>query len=78
MNILRSPVESSAIVSIGYAPDTKSLELEFVGGSVYRYRDVPADIHAALINAASKGAYFTSTIRPIYSHVRVRSAAPFP
>lgn len=44
----RLPVESSSIVSIGYVPHERVLELEFrQSGEVYQYFDVPAEDHAA-------------------------------
>jgi hypothetical protein len=43
----RLPVESSSVVSIGYASQERVLELEFrQSGEVYQYFDVPAEDHA--------------------------------
>lgn len=59
----RTPVRSIVIRSIGYAPATDTLEVEFVSGAVYEYAGVPADLHAQLLGAASKGAFFNQFIK---------------
>ncbi|MDQ3056536.1 MAG: KTSC domain-containing protein [Pseudomonadota bacterium] len=59
----RSRVTSRALRSIGYDPDARVLEIEFVSGNVYRYFDVPDALHAGLMTAASHGEYFTAHIR---------------
>lgn len=61
--IARAPVESSCIVSIGYAETARMLEVEFQSGTVYRYLDVLPEIHVALMEAASKGAYLNRYIK---------------
>lgn len=65
----RVPVESSVLASVGYRAGT--LEVEFVGGAVYRYLEVPARVHAELMWATSHGRYFTEHIRNDYRYVRV-------
>jgi hypothetical protein len=37
----RTPVSSSNLSSVGYDPDEQILEIEFNGGRVYQYYDVP-------------------------------------
>lgn len=69
--VQRERVESSTFSSVGYSPDTCTLELEFQGGNVYRYFTVPATIHAALMNADSKGVFFHQAIRATYPFTRV-------
>lgn len=59
----RVPVESSAIASIGYDAEEETLEVEFSGGTVYRYLRVPADVAAALYDADSRGRYFGEFVR---------------
>lgn len=62
-------VESKVLASVGYRAGT--LEVEFVNGTVYRYLDVPAAEHAALMWAESHGTYFNEHIRNDYRYVRV-------
>lgn len=56
-------INSEALRSIGYDPERRVLEIEFEGGTVYRYFDVPASVHAGLMTAASHGSYFSDCIR---------------
>ncbi|WP_309103758.1 KTSC domain-containing protein [Microbacterium sp.] len=67
----REPVESSAIASIGYAPEMAVLEIEFVGGGQYRYFAVPPSIHRALMDADSVGQAFITLIRDRYPTERI-------
>lgn len=55
--IKRVPVQSSNIVSVGYRSTTATLEIEFKNRSVYQYYNVPAKIHAELMQAESHGKY---------------------
>lgn len=64
----RTEVVSSQIHSIGYSPETLTLEVQFKGkgdapGPVYRYSDVQPEAHAALIGAESVGRHFGQNIR---------------
>lgn len=68
----RQPVASSNIRSVGYAPDTQTLEIEFQDGAIYEYSGVPATVHAGLIAAASPGRYFHTHIKDRYPHRRVK------
>jgi KTSC domain len=68
----RVPVESSAIRSVGYDPRRRVLDVEFAGGAVYRYLDVPPRAHAALLAADSYGRYVNAHVRDRYRWVRLR------
>lgn len=59
----RVPVKSSNILSVGHNPYTKTLEVEFRHGDVYRYKDVPRSTYKELIEAESVGRYFGKNIR---------------
>ncbi len=71
--IPRQPVESSAIAKIGYSKRRHILEIEFVNGAVYRYLNVPIDVHRDLMSAESKARFYDSNIRRHYRSVLVRS-----
>jgi hypothetical protein len=58
------------MVSIGYDPAQRALEIEFQSGEVYQYLDVPQDVHHALLAAPSKGRYFHAAIDHAYPHGR--------
>lgn len=68
--IERVPVTSSNLASVGYDPEARVLEVEFRGGAVWRYLDVPPEEHAALMAAESKGARF-HTIKRRFAGVQV-------
>ena len=58
------PVQSSLLNSVSYQPEQAILDLEFrPDGTVYRYFNVPAEIHTCLLTAISKGACFNQLIR---------------
>jgi hypothetical protein len=69
--MIRQAVQSSNIKSVGYDPDTKRLEIEFISGGVYQYMDVPETVHSELIQAESKGSYFQANIRDRYVTKRI-------
>lgn len=53
----RLPVQSSNLRSIGYDQGDKILEVEFHGGRLYQYFDVPPEIYINLMASPSKGKY---------------------
>ena len=63
----RVPVTSSDICAIGYDPETRTLEIEFIKGGVYQYFDVPEGEHEAMMYSDSKGKYFHANIKNRYS-----------
>lgn len=67
----RTQVASSNIASIGYDPDTNTLEIEFSNGSVYQYYDVPEHIYDEIMSASSHGSYLATNIKGVYSYSKV-------
>ncbi|MFJ5446993.1 KTSC domain-containing protein [Methylobacillus methanolivorans] len=67
----RTPVASSNIGSIGYDPESSTLEIEFLNGSIYQYFDVNENVYTDLISAGSVGQYFSANIRGIYRFSRI-------
>jgi len=65
--MFREPVSSRSIAAIGYDDDAETLEVEFVTGSVYRYRGVSQDVFEDFRQAPSKGAYFNAHIKDAYA-----------
>jgi hypothetical protein len=53
----RKPVDSAALASVGYDPDTGELEVEFRAGRIYRYSDVPSAMHDWLLRTRNKGVF---------------------
>ncbi len=69
--IKRVPVESSSLISIGFAEGAHVLEIEFRSGTVYRYLEVPQTVFEELKRAESKGRYFAQCIRGKYRFRRI-------
>ncbi|MBW8727369.1 MAG: KTSC domain-containing protein [Inquilinus limosus] len=69
--IRRVPTESSAVSSVGYDPKTRSLDVEYAGGAVYRYYPVPDRVWRQLLLADSKGRFVNARIRDAYPFRRV-------
>lgn len=59
----RTEVKSSNLKSVGFDPETNTLELEFNHGGVYRYFNVPPNKFHDLMAAESLGKYFDSEIK---------------
>ncbi len=69
----RVPLSSSSLRSVGYDPDTQTLEIEFQESeAVYQYDGVPPEIHAGLRASMSPGDYFLDHIRNRYPTRRIR------
>jgi hypothetical protein len=71
--MLRVPVNSASIVSVGYDRERRELEVEFrpsaatsryPRGATYRYFDVPEEEHRAFMAAESKGTYLNQVFKP--------------
>lgn len=69
--MIRQPVRSGDMKSVGYDEATATLELEFRDGSVHQYQQVPPHVHLELLNAPSKGFYFHAQIKDRYAAVQV-------
>ena len=65
----RRHVESSNIRSIGYEDNT--LEVEFSGGGIYQYNDVPEDVFNQFNMSMSKGRYLSAYIKGKYNFIKV-------
>jgi hypothetical protein len=67
----RTPVTSSNVASVGYDPDTMTLEVEFNEGWVYQYFDVPDAEYRNLVSAKSVGTYLNQNIKGRYRFTRL-------
>jgi hypothetical protein len=50
---------------------SRTLEVEFVNGSVYQYFDVPQPTYAGLLAASSIGNFVNTQIKPYYEFAEV-------
>jgi len=69
--IIMEGVHSSNINYIGYSEKNELLQIEFNGGAVYRYNEVPSHVFEELRAAESKGKYFHKYIKGTYSYWKV-------
>lgn len=69
--MLHEPVRSSNVRSVGYSLEERVLEVAFHSGGLYRYDGVPADVHAALMLASSKGGFLARVVKGRYPYRRV-------
>lgn len=67
MNMI--PVDSSNLESVGY--DNGTLYVHFHSGGTYSYSGVPEPVYHELMNAASKGEYFSAYIKNSYPYQRL-------
>ena len=68
---MREKVNSSNITSIGYEAKTKSLEVEFVSGGIYRYEGISKALYEKMVNTDSKGRFFFSDIKGKFPHKKL-------
>lgn len=69
--MIRNPVASSNLASIGYDEPTQTLEIEFLNGSVYQYFNIGPALYEQLMQAPSKGQFLHLYIRNGYPFSRV-------
>lgn len=67
----RIAVDSSDIVSVGYDPKERTLEIEFNGGRIYQYQDVDPDVYKHFMKADSFGLYFNTHINSRYRYKKL-------
>nr|WP_250132031.1 KTSC domain-containing protein [Stutzerimonas nitrititolerans] len=71
--VKRASVASSSLRSLGYDPERQVVEVEFSGGAVYRYEQVPPEAVQALLEADSLGRHFNQVFKPQhYAYRRVQ------
>ncbi len=65
----RDPVVSSNLASAGYDAETRTLEVEFSNGAVYRYGDVPYDVAWPVIDEAGAWVFAAVTTGRATAHI---------
>ncbi|TBB56943.1 KTSC domain-containing protein [Rhizobium ruizarguesonis] len=69
--MMRDPVSSTNVLSVGYDEPTETLEVEFSNGSIYQYYNVGSALFQQLMQAPSKGQFLNAYIRNSYPYSRV-------
>jgi hypothetical protein len=72
----RMPVTSSNVVSVGYDEPSRTLEVEYTGGRIYRYFAVPNSVNDGLIAVSrrgeSVGKYVDQNVKKVgYEYVQI-------
>lgn len=67
----RQDIDSRLIRSVGYEPETETLEVEFKNSGLYRYMNVPQTEYDAMMEAESQGSYFLKQVRDAYTCLRL-------
>lgn len=66
------PVNSSMLQAVGYDSVNNALFVQFNGGKIYRYDDVPEAEFANLRASESIGKYLNGVIKPNYTATLVQ------
>ena len=61
--MIRAGVISSNLKGVGYDVVNKILEVEFVGGGIWHYFEVPKEAYDKLMSSPSKGGHFYGYIK---------------
>lgn len=64
-------VSSTNLSRVRYDDSKNILEIEFQGGRVYQFFDVPKQVFEDLLNAESNGKFFHEQIKGHYRYARV-------
>lgn len=56
-------VKSSTIEAVSYDEESRRLTIQFKGGRLYHYDDVPLGVYNSLLTAESVGRFFHSSIK---------------
>ncbi|MDO3377708.1 KTSC domain-containing protein [Geoalkalibacter halelectricus] len=64
-------VDSSNVEAVGYDEDSSTLQVEFKGGALYQYFDVPENVFIELRDADSVGKYLNAKIKGVYRYTKV-------
>jgi len=68
----RKKLSSSQVRSVGYEPNSQTLEVELSDGSIWQYTQVPSEVHRRLMAAPSAVSYYRDSIEEEYSRRRVK------
>lgn len=71
--MIRKPIVSSNLKTVGYDGYRHILEIEFKSGSIYQYFDVPEEIYKQLFSVSSAGRFFHKYIGNTFRYKLVGS-----
>jgi hypothetical protein len=68
--MIRQPVISSNIKSVGYDEVLQIIEVEFITGDIYQYNKVPQHVYIALMAAPSIGSAVHKMLRGKFDYIK--------
>jgi hypothetical protein len=68
----RARIQSSSLESVGYEAASRTLEVEFAGGAIYQFLEVPEAEMVKLMRARSRGTYLNRHIKPCFLCRRIQ------
>lgn len=69
--MMREPVASSNIASVGYDAPSETMEGEFQNGTVYQFYNISQGTYDQFMGAPAKGQFFSTYIKNAYPYSRV-------
>jgi hypothetical protein len=66
------PMPSSVVSTFNYIPQSGTLRVVFVSGTVYDYKNVPEEVYKEMKSSGSKGTYLNTHIKGHYTFERVK------
>ena len=71
-NCIHHRMPSSVVAHFTYNAGTHILRVYFISGAVYDYLKIPENTFLEMKEAASKGEYLNTHIKPVYKYKKVR------
>ena len=65
------PVTSSAFKSVRHDPLSRTLDVLYHNGTIYRYHRVPARVYIKLVGSSSPGTYLNEGVKPFFSSIEL-------
>lgn len=66
-------VQSTSLSRVRWDDSSSTLQVEFLGGDVYEYEEVPEHVFKELLGADSIGKYFARNIRKKYRYSQIKN-----
>jgi len=67
----RKVVDSTSMLSWGYDPITKRMEVEYHNGKLYSFFGIPEELSRELDASPSKGGYMERNVKGVYSYEKL-------
>ena len=68
---------SEGIEAAGYEARSRTLAVQFKGGQIYEYKNVPSTVFNDFLNSSSKGGFVNTIVKPHFKYERITGPRPF-